>query len=141
MIQNTLSTWYYQNIVLLHQVFNDKIIRFDGNAFSWFLIQDFDLPPIWVPAFSDLLVVMAGLNGGFEIPPYDFYLDRNLRTKNGACLSNYFEEPGESNKLGHLGYAYLCIHLMDWQPSLDVVSGDNLLTVVDLIYQRMSSEM
>jgi len=137
MYENAIANWYYQNMLFLQQVFYDKVVIYDREEYTWVRIDNFDLPPIWIPRYSNLLITLPGVYTGIHVSPSEFYLDKNLRTITGWTTVHYFQAQG-ANRLSHLNYAYLCLHLQDWKPSWDVLSGDNLLTIVDLIYQRMS---
>lgn len=129
--------WYHDNIELIRAIFPDKFIKYDKGSYTWLYIEDFDLPSGWVPPYSNFLMRMAGLDGGIETAPYGFYVDKGLRTVSGRKPEHYFEGT-TVNDLAELNYSYLSIHIRTWKPSLDVISGHNLATAIDLIYKRMA---
>ncbi len=134
---NIIRKWYHENIELVQRVFSDKFIKYDKSTYTWVFIKDFNLPKGWRPSYSNLLIRMPGLDSGFETAPYGFYVDKRLRTTSGRTPEHYFESDGV-NDLEDKNYAYLSIHIKTWNPRRDVISGDNLLTVIDIIYQRMN---
>jgi len=73
-------------------------------------------------------------------PPKNFYLSRGL-LKNGRKPGHYYEHEYPDKKYCKEGYAWYCLHIEDWRPGvLSIVSGDNLLTTAQAVYDALDSD-
>ncbi|MCD6219038.1 hypothetical protein J7K43_01465 [Candidatus Calescamantes bacterium] len=98
------------------------------------LIYRFDLPPGWNRDFTRLLMIIPQAYP--QIPPVKFYIDKGLR-KYGKIPPHYFEASSPNLLCGE-GFAWLCVHeIYHWKPSVDILKGDNLLTICNLIYNYL----
>lgn len=64
-------------------------------------------------------------------PPEHFYLKKGLRYK-GKSPEHYFQNAG-FNDLSDLGWSKFCLHTKSWKPTSDIISGDSLITFLELI--------
>ncbi len=64
-------------------------------------------------------------------PPEHFYLKKGLLYK-GASPEHYFQDAG-FNDLDSLGWSKYCLHVKSWKPNSDIISGDSLITFLELI--------
>ena len=114
-------------------------LRFGRVCFNkssgYLLLYNFDLPSGWNKKFTRLLMIVPQTYP--QIPPTKFYVDKGLR-KYGKIPSHYFENSSFNPMRGE-GFAWLCIQeIYRWRPSTDILKGDNLLTVCNLIYNYLS---
>jgi hypothetical protein len=125
--------WYGVNFARIKQLFPDAV--FDTQLCRWFKIHHFPLPPNWHQTETQLLVILPGLNGDIYLqPPNEFYVNKGLRTINGLKPEHVFEEPCDYNRRARNGWARYSWHFNDWRPSPDVVSGDNLVYMLEILY-------
>jgi len=108
-------------------------INFDDIGFTWVHIPDFELPPGWNQAFTELMIDLPPLYP--ETPPDGFYIEKNLAPLNGNLLEHYFQHDDYVNRYTHQDWAWYCIHpaQFSWQPSVDITTGDNLVKYLELI--------
>ncbi len=45
---------------------------------------------------------------------------------------HYFQDSG-FNDLSNLGWSKFCLHTKSWKPAVDIISGDSLITFLELI--------
>jgi len=64
-------------------------------------------------------------------PPEHFYLKKGLLYK-GKSPTHYFQNAG-FNDLSEEGWSKFCLHVKSWKPSKDIISGDSLITFLELI--------
>lgn len=127
-----LYCWYMGNIDLLRKTFGACVDH--AREFSWIKIKQFPLPPNWQQFYTGLLIVLPGLRGSIYATPDQFYLDLGLRTIWGEEPDHIYGEGNIYNDLANHKYARYSVHLKRWFPSSDILSGDNLLTVTNIIY-------
>jgi len=106
-------------------------VGFDDLA-KWVHILRFDLPRGWDRKTSGLLIEIPPVYP--STPPYDFFIDQEIRTKNGRTPGHYYPDC----KYEKEGWAWLCLHIRNWRPHPNVVDGDNLLTVTECIYTQLT---
>lgn len=133
----SIINWYRGNIELLKLVYPDSDIDFDREDYSWVVLWDFVLPKNWRPRKSALLIQLPGIRGPINSPPKSFYLDKGLRSTSGRTPGHYFETRHGDPIIQKKGYAWYCLFIKSWIPTADIISGDNLATVVDIIYNAM----
>lgn len=109
---------------------------FDREALGWLRIRRLPLPRGWNKAASELLILIPEAYP--EIPPDKFYLDPDLRDRNGHSPGHYFK----ANELSDSGWAWLCLHLgNNWAPRQRIEDGDHLVTVIERIQIGLAGEV
>lgn len=128
--------WYKVNFDLVWEIFPDT--EFDFDKYCWLKIPHFPLPNNWRQIETELLVVLPGINGDIEIQkPDEFYINKGLQTINGNIPDHIFEEKGEFNRFGKMGWSRYSLHLKKWNPSRDGSAGDNLLTILGVVHMSL----
>jgi len=99
------------------------------------LIQDFELPKGWNRRVSRLLIELPMAYP--RIPPMKFFIDKGL-LRHGQQPAHYYE-----TLLGNFGlrrgYAWICMQsIASWRPSVNILEGDNLITICNIVYQFLS---
>ncbi len=138
---NTLSKrWYETNIHLICSEYSHSLIEYDSEDCTWIRIRDFPLPPSFVQSYTRLLLLLPGINQAISVPPKGFYINQGLRTTEGppGHVFDHTSYHGAEN-LTKQGYAYHCVLLRRWWPTADVLSGDNLITVLNTIHLRLAT--
>jgi hypothetical protein len=104
-------------------------IEFERQGLSWLQVFQFPLPERrWNKRFSELLLAIPEAYP--ELPPSQFYLDRDLRDVHGRRPGHFFAE----NDLSDKGWGWFCFYLdQGWSPSRRIEEGDNLTTVIERI--------
>lgn len=133
------AAWYWGNIQLLAQLMPNTQINYDTEECTWIYIDRFPMPANVLQDHSRLLLTLPGLNAPITMQPKAFYLDQGLRGASGRWLGHIFESGASHGceDLSHLGYSWACLLLRRWRPTYDVVSGDNLATVTNTIFQKL----
>jgi len=121
-------------------------LEYDPVDFYWFMIPDFNLPECILQDTSRLFV-----NLSYHIPenqqileypeflPKEFYLDKSLENLSGDLVCDFMrgmEVPFEKfNDKWQENYArfYSLINPESWKATDDIVSGNNLLTLISKI--------
>lgn len=136
---NKVDAWHYANLQLLYQLMPEADISFDEEECTWILIDPFPLPANVYQDSSRLLLALPGINHSINKRPKAFYLDQGLIHSSGRLLEHVYnnETYHGCENLSHFGYAWFCLRLDRWNPSYDVVSGDNFSTVVNTIFQKL----
>lgn len=106
-------------------------VGFDDVA-KWVHILRFDLPKGWDRKTTGLLIEIPPAYP--STPPYDFFIDQRIRTKEGRTPKHYYQD----SKYKEQGWAWLCLHIQSWRPHPNVVDGDSLLTVTECIYTQLT---
>lgn len=104
-----------------------------GENLDWIVFEEFILPQGWNRDKTRLLILIPP---GFPtIPPDNFYVITGLRTASDEIPSNYTDD------LSHIGeqWGQFSFHSEQghWNPSVDVYSGDNLLTFMLQVEKRL----
>lgn len=126
--------WYWRNLRLLAQRWRQCDIKVDEDECTWIHLGRFPLPRNFRQRNTDLLLILAGVRRPITVAPRGFYVDQGLRSLSGRGLDHIFDDDGPANATG---YAWFCLHLDRWQPSADVVRGDNLVTVTNTIQENL----
>jgi hypothetical protein len=102
------------------------------------IFHDYPLPPGWPTKTTNLAIVIPP---GYPItPPDNFYVQPPILTASGATPGSYNLD-GTSN--GMPGWAWFSFHMRDaenrptWSPSDDVASGDNIMTFLRAVNDRL----
>ncbi len=127
--------WYSANLQLLAYLLPQCLIRYDDEDATWIAFEHFPLPSNFQQGESDLLLLLPGLDQPVTVMPRHFYIDQDLRSRSGRSPGHIFEQHGKPSRYG---YAWFCLHLRNWNPTPDVISGDNLATVVNTIYHMLA---
>jgi len=122
---------------LLTPKYGSQYLDWDYDDYTWVHIKRFNMPPGWSKNYSQLLIEMP--LGYPNIAPSRFYADKNMHDNKGFSANHYFAENPGLNPYIHLGWAWLCIHIKEWNPRTEISKGDNLLTVCMLIYCTLST--
>ena len=131
---NDLAIWYLENAGALRGTFGE--ITYDDEEFKWFRIEIFTLPPLYTDYFTKLLITTPGLNGIENHKSWKFYIKNGLKRKDGNSLDHIYE----SNILTDKNYANLCMHLDRFEPSLDFISGDNMVDLAEAVYKFLAQK-
>lgn len=103
-----------------------------GQSLDWILIREFLVPHGWNMNTIQILIIVPP---GYPVtPPDNFCVTLGFRLESGSIPSNY-SEPVQylGKKWGQFSY-----HTDgDWQPKEDITSGDNLLTYVLGVVNRL----
>ena len=122
--------WYETNLRKLSEIFGG--VSYDRNGFNWIMIRSFPLPPTFHQSSSALLIVTPG----FNIENYDsykFYLDLDL-TRRCHDREKHLFKNNSYNDLYEQKWSRLSFHLKQFRPTADVYGGDNLIHMVQSIY-------
>lgn len=136
----TTTAWLSGNLQLIAKQMSYATIEYDSDNYEWISINPFPLPAKVKQNFSRLLITLPGLQTPITEKPIAFYLNTGLKHSSGRSLEHVFNKRTyhECENLSHLGYAWFCLILNRWKPSTDVVSGDNLLTVINTIFHQLN---
>ena len=128
--------WYETNVRALQQLFGE--VAYDHRQFYWVGIRSFALPPVFQESHSSLLITTPGANIENH-DGYKFYLDLGLTRQCRDRERHIFENHGY-NDLYKEGWARLSYHLDVFRPTPDVKSGDNLVHVVQSVYNFLGQK-
>ena len=120
-----------QEIGLLHQRYGELE---HGANLDWVLFKSFPMPPGWNREVTELLVIIPP--GYPTTPPDNFYVPNGVRIMaDGAerLPANYSEN---QSVLGG-NWAQFSYHAQGWSPTSNPVDGDNLLTFMLAVEQRL----
>jgi Prokaryotic E2 family E len=104
-----------------------------GENFDWVLFKEFPLPSGWNREKTPLLILIPA---GYPMtPPDNFYVPLGFRLASAGLPSNYSEP---ANHLGRQ-WGQFSFHADQgrWNPSADLLEGDNLLTFMLLVEGRL----
>ena len=103
-----------------------------GQNLDWVMIPDFPLPGGWNRNLTRLLFLIPTTYP--HSAPDNFYVDSGLRLSDGRMPANYNE--GQSVPIGG---AWGCFswHPEKWNPSDEILKGDNLLTFMKSVRLRL----
>lgn len=138
---NKIEAWYWGNIELIGEQLPKAQIAYDDVNCQWLCIDRFPLPNNVQQDYSKLLIVTPGLDQPISIRPNAFYLDLNLMHRSGRKLSHVYNKGAYHGcqDLSKEGFAWFCLHLNRWEPSYNVVDGDNYATVINTIYKELNT--
>ena len=130
-----ISKWYIINIKLLQKIYGRVTCN---DTFSWILIWDFDLPPVFNQTHSSLLITTP-IENITNFDGFSYFLNQRLHRIDNKQTNRLFDDKGY-NYLSNKGYSRLSYHLTSFRPSSDVVSGDNLISICKAIYYFLGDE-
>ena len=133
------ESWYNANFQMFMLAYPGVWIEIESDAYEWVLIHNFPLPSNFQQQSTRLLMLLPGLTQPVATPPRHYYVNQDLTLTSGRRPKHIFDKAvfHGARELSNLGYAYACVLLTRWRPSADVVSGDNLVSVTNLIYERL----
>jgi len=104
-----------------------------GENLEWVLFKEFSLPPGWDREKIELVILVPP---GYPVTaPDNFYVPPGLKTNLGAQPQNYTEG---INILGRQwGQFSFHVEAGNWNPSADLLDGDNLLTFMIGVENRL----
>ncbi len=103
-----------------------------GPKVEWILFKEFKLPPGWDRKKTELLVLIPP--GYPSTPPDNFYVPVGFKTGNNTPIKAY------SEPVPHLGRSWgqFSYHLDgEWHPSANILDGDNVLTFMLKVLERL----
>lgn len=130
--------WIDQCMLMIAERYGFDRVIYDRRSYKWFEVFDFPLSEWWRQPSTTLFVKLPPVGNILIYPPDYVYVDQGLRTLSGLMVGHYYEDGEGFNDMAHEGWARLSLHMESWRPSPDVVSGNNLLDLVELVYYRMS---
>lgn len=104
-------------------------VLFDDNNLNYISVKNFPLNHKFNFSSTTLLLKIP-IQYPFT-PPEHFYLKKGLLYK-GSSPEHYFQNAG-FNDLANLGWSKFCLHTKSWKPTTDIISGDSLITFLELI--------
>jgi hypothetical protein len=101
-----------------------------GDQLNWVIISGYPLPDLYNKSHTQLLWNI--LPGYPQTAPDDFFVDGDLRLKNGNPPPNFNQGPNSSSGPaivpGDWGWFSWHPEQGKWRPAAEVEKGDNLLT-------------
>ncbi|MGE4489422.1 MAG: hypothetical protein AB7E95_07765 [Kiritimatiellales bacterium] len=129
---NKATKWIIENLMLLAKAFPESEMAYDSENFTWIFIRSFPLPENIRQKYTRLIMITPGRLGPISQAPGNVYVDKGLTDLNGNTLPFIFDHCGR--ELDGSGFAWLSLFIRRWKPSYDVMAGDNLITLTNLIY-------
>ena len=118
-----------QEIELLQKKYG--VLEYGPNM-EWVLFKEFRLLTGWNKDVTELLVVIPP--GYPSTPPDNFFVPVGFRLASGGQISNY------SESVSHIGrqWGQFSYHPDgDWRPAANILDGDNLLTFMIKVSDRL----
>lgn len=136
-----VEEWYSDNFALVASSLPYCAIDCDWTEGTWIHISGFPLPANFRQETTNLLMVFAGTNHPITSEPRGFYLDQGLITINGNTPDHVFNTTSYHGfmNLSDMGYAWFCLLIDHWNPSQDVASGDNMISLINSIYAHLKT--
>ena len=131
-----IRRWYDANIEMLRRLYG--AISYDEQSFSWIKIHNFKLPPFYNQIYTSLLITTPCENIE-NYSSYDFYINKGLKRKGSRAVNHIFDEAGYNN-LSHKNYARLSLHLDSFKPSLDLINGENIVDICQVVYNHLAQK-
>lgn len=109
---------------------------------AWVIIMDFPLPAGYNRELADVAVLLPPRYP--NVPPDGFFLESGLRRNDGR-IPHYFEQgfftlgqtyPPIQNRRDE-NWAWACLHIREWRPAANFLSGDSLVTVCRLAHDAL----
>lgn len=129
--------WIDRCVMMIAQRFGNNRVTYDRSSYEWFMVYGFPLSRWWLQRSTSLFVVLPPVGNIATYPPDRFYVNQGLRTVSGLLVEHYYEEGAGFNDRARDGWARLSLHIESWYPSADVVSGHNLLHLLDIVYCKL----
>lgn len=104
-----------------------------SNTYDWILIDSFPLPYGFNMNDTPLLIVWQGISGDiFHCKPDNYYVDREIKLRNGKTPPHIFKDHSFNDLWPR--YARVSWHIDNWEPSPNVISGHNILSILEGLY-------
>lgn len=118
-----------QEIKILQKQYGELEYDPDG---SWILFKKFKLPPGWNREHTELLVNIP--SGYPSTPPNNFYVPIGFKLTSGQKIDAYTEpHPFLNRQWGQFSY-----HIDgEWNPTENILEGDNLLSFMLKVHERL----
>lgn len=103
-----------------------------GPETEWVLFKEFKLPPGWNRETTELFVLLPPAYPA--TPPDNFYVSTGFKTASGTQPGSYTES------VTHIGrqWGQFSYHIDgEWRPAADIMQGDNLLTFMLKVMDRL----
>jgi hypothetical protein len=101
-----------------------------GDSLNWVLIPEYPLPDLFNKSYTNLMWLIPA--GYPQTPPDDFFVDGDLKLKNGSPAPAFNAGPnsssGDAPIPGNWGWFSWHPHDGKWTPTADIEKGDNLIT-------------
>jgi hypothetical protein len=126
-----------EEVLLLAWHFGE--IEYDDQHGRWVMLPRFPLPPrIGRPDCALLIKLPLEYPA---VPPHGVFVDRDL-----PLDQHYFPAGSRFNPHSREGWAWLCLHAKEddpsaWQPAARAADGDNLLVLLALVRALLDREM
>ena len=130
-----IFNWYAINAHLLQKIYGQVT---NCRNFSWILIWDYILPPVFNQTHSSLLITTP-IENLTNFDGFGYYLNQRLHRIDNKPTNRLFDHQAYNN-FSQKGYSRLSYHLKSFRPSNDVVSGDNLVSICKAIYYFLGDE-
>ena len=131
------QNWYEQNFEIIRRTLRTQVTH--GRNYKWIRIEKFPLPPVYNKPSTKLLIRLPGLSGIENKSKYHFYLTKNLSRTDGIKMEHYFQNE-LYNDLLRKGYSRLSFHLRSFSPRLNAIEGDNLVDVIQAVYNFLAQK-
>lgn len=129
--------WFAGQLALLSKL--PWRFEFDDSGCSWVRVLDFDLPKrVYVDKYTNLLLLIPFPNIE-NASGYSFYTNRFLARYDNARFHHIFDNAGYNDLHGQ-GYARLSFHLNSFRPTADIISGDNLVDLLEAVYHFLAQK-
>ena len=112
-----------------------------GEALNWVLIPDYYLPS--GRYCKDKTKLLFSIPAGYpNTAPDDFFVDGDLRLKNGGNPLGFNQGPNSSSGLAPMAgdWGWFSWHAKVWRPAATIEGGDNLLTFLRSINMCLRGE-
>ncbi len=130
MRHTALKMWHIRNIKIAASLFPEVVYDSD---FSRIVIERFPLPDGFKKNYTELVIKWQGIHGDiFNIVPDNFYVDKDIKLRDGDTPSHIYKNEPFNDRWPD--YARVSWHLKTWKPSADVISGHNIMTILEGLY-------
>jgi hypothetical protein len=118
-----------QEIEILQKQYGE--LEYDPNG-SWVIFKKFKLPHGWSSEHTELMILIQ--SGYPSIPPDNFFVPIGFKLTNGNQIGNYSEPVTHLNRpWGQFSY-----HIDgEWNPSTNILEGDNLMSFMLKVIDRL----
>lgn len=118
-----------QEIEILQKQYGE--LEYDPNG-SWVLFKKFKLPPGWYKEYTELLINIPSVYP--SIPPDNFYVPTGFKLASEQKIDRYDEGPKFLGRTwGQFSY-----HIDgEWNPSDNILDGDNLMSFMLKVVDRL----
>jgi len=131
------DNWFEENLKVLAQDFYPEDLELITSGEKTILIiYNFPLPDNFEQTETDLMIIFPEGDRLLYAKPDKFYADKGLKLRDSRTPPHIFESIGFNDRSNE-GWARLSIHLKEWHPTRDVVSGSNITDILESIYNGL----